>query len=354
MVTGPFVVDNLTSLDAADIAAEITDSAYEYDLIIAAHSVESRSVQIPQIVQTSGAVKLAFSTALPALSTDLTTVAESNKKRLIKSGFAVEDLSSERIDQIIHDCADKTVGNIRAFVDVTCLPRRAIADVLCALATTTSRGRKIELALGYTLARYSPPSSHPLAANKRVAPVHPMLAGWTDRSKLPVTSVVGLGYEKGKALGAVEYLQANSAASFLFLPSSPEQRFRPKVERHNLALIKAVGPAKKIDYDVIMPVHTLLMMDSLVAAIKRSRKPVLLPFGPKIFFALSVLVGLAHQEAAVWYVSGEEDEPPENRAPTPYSFALRCNVSCKPAESTALVEPEISISSFNDGASVNA
>lgn len=327
MVAGDFSIDGIESANEA----EIKQFSSTVNIVFAAASVESRCTQIPRIFNSVNCLKVAFEAHPTPIPDETEDLYAKNVKHLQRAGFQIESYSLESLRKHTESFVGKENETFHVFMDVTCLPRRAIAEMICEISSWLHPSQKLELVIGYTLARYTPPPANPLAANKRVAPAHPMLSGGWTSAKLPVTAIAGLGYEKGKALGAVEYLQAQDI--FLFLPSSPELRYRPKLEKHNRLLLKQLKAYQVIDYDVVNPVQTLLTMDSLVTGVKQTAKPVLLPFGPKIFFALSVLVGLAHREAAVWHVSGEESELPEDRPPTTYSFAIRCQIGIKKIES---------------------
>lgn len=320
----PIQISNLKSIDDK----EIERSAGELDLLVAATSLESRCVKIPLLLRESNGVRLAFPVRNGEQENpDL----ERHIKLLEKSGFVLSDQNEECIKEVMSSAIAKrgnkktTTSMANCFVDVTCIPRRKLAELLYAIIENIPPGGSIQLALGYTLARYTPPPQHLPPANQLVKPVHPYFAGWTNRPGLTVTAIVGLGYERGKALGASEYLQA--ADRFLFIPESPEHRYRSKVEQINRRLIEATGPKRIINYDVTRPLQTLLNISNLISGIKTDSKPVLLPFGPKILFALSLIAAMVHREAAVWYVSGEESEPLSEKPASSHSFALSCTIS---------------------------
>lgn len=313
-----FNLSGIRNLDSDAIAQNGT----EYDLIFGAHCIESRCIRVPEIVRATPGRKIAYEVQCDD------SLLHRRKKRLTTYGFTVcpfdDNHLSVEIDALILKKLNQSDDpSIRVLVDVTSLPRRVIASIIGELAGRAGPV-SIDLSLTYTLARYIPPSITGLEPNKQVAPVHPFFAGWTSQPGLPVSAVMGLGYERGKALGAREYLQASDW--FLFIPNSPETKFRSKVEQHNRQLMEATSPQRTLDYEVLKPAQTLLTLGSVVAGLKSHAKPVLLPFGPKIFFAVSALTAIAHPEASVWHVSGEEHELPVDRAPSAYTTGLRCTI----------------------------
>ncbi len=317
-MTSSFTLSGIRGLDS-DALRQIESN---YDLIFGAHCIESRCIRVPELLRTASARKIAYE-----LQGDDPSLRR-RKKWLTAYGFSVCPFDNNHlvgeIESVIQERTRYSSNEpIRVLVDVTSLPRRVIASILGEIISRCGL-LAIDLSISYTLARYIPPSKSGLEPNKLVAPVHPFFAGWTCQPGLPVSAVMGLGYERGKALGAREYLQASDW--FLFVPHSPEAKFRSKVEQHNRQLIGATRPERILDYEVLKPVQALHTLGSVVAGLKSYAKPVLLPFGPKIFFAVSALVAVAHPEASVWHVSGEEHELPVDRAPSAYTTGLRCIV----------------------------
>jgi hypothetical protein len=213
----------------------------------------------------------------------------------------------------------------RLFVDVSALPRTILAALLFGVREVTESGISVHVTLGYCLAKYSPPNNDLAPANRRVAPAHYGLAGWPRSPGLPVHLIVGLGYESGKAMGAVEYLQPSQWR--LFVPDSPEGRFIAKVREQNGDLIEGTREQDQFAYQVLDPIGQFAVLTSMLKSMVGVSKPVLLPFGPKIFFSVCVLLALQFPEVSVWHVSGEEQAAPTKRHPSAnsvfFSFRLQ-------------------------------
>lgn len=220
------------------------------------------------------------------------------------------------------------------FVDVSAFPRSLLAIVLNALRSLVlDLDQELRITLGYCPAAYSDPIKGPLPANNRVAPVHRSLAGWSTDPTLPVELIVGLGYEKGKALGAVEYIQPSHWR--LFVPNSDEGRFLKQVIKQNAELIENTDVDARFDYDVLDPSGQLSMMSSMLGEITKYTRPVLLPFGPKIFFAVCIMVAMRYPDVAVWHVSGEDAIPTSGRKPSGKAVTLSLTLRrSKPPSST--------------------
>ena len=219
----------------------------------------------------------------------------------------------------------------RIFIDVSAFPRTMLASLMDALRCITVEGINVQLTLAYRLAQFTPPPNDPSPPNRRVAPVRPSFAGWPRRPGLPVHLIVGMGYERYKAQGAVEYLQP--AVLSLFSPASPIQEFADQVLHRNRLLLDNTPKDRIFEYQVLEPAVQLAQLSSMLAALITSTKPVLLPFGPKIFFAVCLLMSMAHQEVSVWHVSGEEHEGSSALLPSEHTAYL--HVTLRTADSSS-------------------
>lgn len=225
-----------------------------------------------------------------------------NFEKRFSASVVTQDFVQESIRNLAKHSVAQGLPLCRVLVDVSCLSRMEMGGVFAVLKEAAQL-IEISLSIGYCLARYTPPPEAHNPSNRRVSPVHPMFSGWTAAPHRPVDVVVSLGYEKGKALGAVEYLEPNRR--WIFVPHSPEIKFIKAVRAHNRELISISGGVL-IDYQVLQPRETYFSLLSLVTGLLSNARPVLLPFGPKIFFAVSLLVAMSVEEVAVWHVDGDD------------------------------------------------
>lgn len=235
-----------------------------------------------------------------------------NQQALAEMAEALKDIDRER-------------SEYRVFVDVSAFPRRMLAALLDAIRDAVADGFPVRLTLGYRLALFTKPRDGEAPPNRRVAPAHSSVAGWPRLPGLPVHLIVGLGYERGKALGAVEYIQP--AHLSLFSPESPEPRFAKQVSDRNRELLDG-SPAEAVySYQVLDPAAQFAQLSSMLAPMLIDAKPVLLPFGPKVFFAICVLLSFNFSEVAVWHVSGEEDEEITLVRPSEHAVYIRFSLT---------------------------
>src|SRR5207244_3741987 len=137
----------------------------------------------------------------------------------------------------------------------------------------------------------------------------------------PVAAIVGLGYEPDKAVGAYEFLEA--ASIWVFQPLSEDARYMRDVERANRTLLKRIPNGQKVTYRVDQPISCFGMLESVVYGMLSGSRPVLLPFGPKIFALCAMLVATIHRSVPVWRVTAEQQGEPIDREPSSKIVAIR-------------------------------
>jgi hypothetical protein len=246
-----------------------------------------------------------------------------NFEKRLSASVVTQDFVQEAIRNLAKRSAEQGLHTCRVLVDVSCLSRVEMGGIFAALKEAAHL-IEIRLSIGYCLARYTPPPEAHNPSNRRVSPVHPMFSGWTAAPNRPVDVVVSLGYEKGKALGAVEYLEPNRR--WIFVPHSPEIKFIKAVRAHNRELISTSG-GESIDYQVLRPRETYFSLLSLVVGLLANARPVLLPFGPKIFFAVSLLVAMSVEEVAVWHVDGDDNTADNLQQSSGHAVLMTCFLS---------------------------
>jgi hypothetical protein len=152
----------------------------------------------------------------------------------------------------------------------------------------------------YAVAEWSPPAAEPEPMVTAGA-VLPLFAGWSDRPELPTVAIVGLGYEPDKAVGAYEYLEATGV--WVFLPYGTDPRYEHAIANANRTLLNQVPNDRRIDYRVDQPVSCFGTLEAVTYGAMTSSRPVLLPFGPKIFTLCALLVACLRRDVPVWRIS---------------------------------------------------
>lgn len=229
-----------------------------------------------------------------------------NLSRFKESGFS--PLNVEHLSDFLG--VDKSLDENRqltALIDISCLFRPTLAAVISAVHTWAN-SRKILVTFAYSIAAYTEPTGAP-QPNEEIAPVHDHFSGWPSTYSYPTSLVVGLGYEPEKAEGATEYLDPSEFWGFV--PVSPVTEFLPAVERNNHGLIQRLKQSgREIRYRLDDCESTFGQIEIVLSDLLERTNPILLPFGPKIFFVLCLIHGLQHREVGIWHVTGEKNEGP--------------------------------------------
>jgi hypothetical protein len=192
-------------------------------------------------------------------------------------------------------------STVSILFDISSLPRTYIATVLYVLNQISEDGISINITVAYATAKYAKAESEgPITT---AGPVIPELAGWPEHPNMPTCCVVGLGYENGKALGAIEYIEPNR--SWLLRPIGREKKYISDVDKANEDL-KDITSMVALDYDLTKPYRTFKEVDSLVSSLLESYRIVIVPFGPKLFFAISSILTLKHYPSiSLWRISSD-------------------------------------------------
>lgn len=208
----------------------------------------------------------------------------------------------------------------KVILDISCLPRAIMAEILSIFSNLKSEHR-IEVIVLYSLAEFTLPNTSSLA-NESIEPVHKDFAGWSSPETKPTSLILGLGYEPNKAEGASEYFEPSD--QWIFIPNSPIPEFLGQVHQNNENLIRKTDEDRMIEYNVADPEITYGQIELVISSLIRESNPVLLPFGPKIFFFLCLVQCLTHPELGVWRVTGVEDRISHDVYASAYIIGVRC------------------------------
>jgi hypothetical protein len=208
---------------------------------------------------------------------------------------------------------------MRLLIDISSFNRTRLAYLVDGLRKADPR-LQITTDFVYSLAKYDPPREKP-EVNSSLGPVIPAFAGWTDDPDKPPSLVIGLGYEFGRALGAVEYIQA--ADIWTFLPQSPIDEYLVAVKEMNKLLLEELRDERKIIYPLSSPAYTFSILNSLVEKLLSTSSPVLVPFGPKMFYLCCLLMGCSYEDVAIWRVSPDQREPALQRIESGEVFGIQ-------------------------------
>jgi hypothetical protein len=234
-----------------------------------------------------------------------------------------ESIGAARIDLKANDAGEQFEGilgaialnvedeaPVRILFDVSSCSRRTMAEVMIAISNVLSA--RCDLSCVYALSDFDAPPSGELPSHIS-EPVVGTLSGWSEDLSKPPCAVIGLGFEPGRALGCIDYLEIPEIR--LFLPHGPDVRFQDAVERANALLMSEAGTASVLHYDVMNPSDAFEKLESLLFGLMPTFRPVIIPLGPKIFSAISIALSIQlFPMVCVWRTSAGEDETASDRS----------------------------------------
>lgn len=273
-------------------------SERHYDLVICSLGYESRASHAAKTLNPNSANRKAF-----AFDFSRELSYEANAQWYSDNDYEVIEATDIVFkDRLIHllNALPKDTASI--LIDVSSFSRFRIATLLCSiLKSTPSLSDRVALDVIYSSATYIPPQEDG-APMISAGPVIADLAGLPGDPQYPTSCIIGLGYDEGKAIGAVEYLE--SGRVWLFRPLGFDPDFLSAVNRSNADILSQVVESRVFDYRLADPAATYRNLVSIISGAARDSRPVLLPFGPKIFFACASLAAIAcYPEASVWRVT---------------------------------------------------
>jgi hypothetical protein len=293
----------------------------QYDLLIAALGYEQRARYVSSMFSTQCNVKIAF-----GFDQQQYLSFEENQDWFAKNGFAsivTTDIAfGEVLRRFLLDKA-ASMRHMRLLVDISSQSRHRIATLLTELLSLPS-DIVMHIDFAYSLSAFFDPPSQ-VFPNSHVGPVSNQFCGWWGEPERPSCAVVGLGYEQDRALGAVEHIEASE--TWAFLPDSEIPEYRKALQDANSTLLESLPPKRLVHYRVQRPFDTFVNLESLIYGLSRTKNPILLPMGPKIFALISLIVGILHPETAVWRVSASVQESPVDRKATGDICGLSATIS---------------------------
>jgi hypothetical protein len=212
------------------------------------------------------------------------------------------------------------INSPRIAIDISCMSRPTMASAFQAVLESAEQ-RPVWIDVLYVVAEFTAPPNF-LPPNEDIRPINDWFAGWPTNATASTSLVVGLGYEKNKASGACEYFDAGE--TWVFVPQSAIGAYEASVVSNNEDLLARARRRDHVTtYCVERPTETFGLLAGTVSRVLPTMNPVLLPFGPKVFFALSLLVAAVYREAGVWHVTGDSNLPDIPHKPSSHVSAFR-------------------------------
>jgi len=290
-----------------------------FDLLITCLGYESRSLHVAERYTGAAERRLAV-----AFRDRLVGHYNRNNQFYIAHGYKILPFDTDGFLQALTSEISAVQSNVNAgprlLIDISSMSRPMIATIVLALSRACEKS-PIDVVFVYCPAIFTTPSElrQPVTVSE---PVIPELAGWSIEPERSAAAIAGLGFEFDQALGAIEFLEP--AVAWTFIPFGEDSRYDAAAENANQELLATVSPERIIRYDVNDPYQCFLQLEALTYGLIDSMRPIIIPFGPKIFSLLSFLVAMIHSpNVTVWRVSGEQVGVPEDRIASGNVISLR-------------------------------
>jgi hypothetical protein len=210
----------------------------------------------------------------------------------------------EKIDHKLAMLAKSKSDPLVIGLDVSSMQKELISSILSGLFHLSDT-YDMSLKVIYSSGEYKPPPKQ----SGVYTDFHPIsgLEGWTIYPENPLTVVLGLGYEQDQAAGVLEYFDPSGA--WAFVPMGDDVRFLESVKESNESLwsFDLLKDHCFLNYKVDQPGLLFSEVRGLVDALRRKSRVAIVPAGPKIYSAITILVALElGSEVSLWRASSHD------------------------------------------------
>ena len=251
-----------------------------------------------------------------------------NRKFFENNGFSfschdVHEFGKELLGRIrVEDSSERLTEDepVSVCVDISTMNRLRMAQVMEVLLNSDWQ-HQVVVDFVYCLSSYSPPPDVPTTI-ATAGPISNSFSGWSCEPDTATCAVFGVGYEPDRVVGAIEFIEP--AFVWAYVPEGPDPRFANKVKEVNDRVWDDVPEQCIVQYKLAEPFNTFVNLESLVYSLSQQHRPILIPFGPKLFTIQCLLAATIHSpKVAVWRVSGGETAEAENKEASGDVYALR-------------------------------
>jgi hypothetical protein len=269
------------------------------DLFIAASGYEHRASYLPQNLEK---IETREKIVLPFKSHSIDNVRLKNDKIFKELGFRFEtpiDYEWYNIhvifDKYFASISDKKEINV--VIDYSSMMRLWYATIIKYFFSNCNFKGKVNLFFCYSKAKYVAPNDKEIDYTVNFDP----LPGFNKLSipNKPTVLIIGLGYEKSRAIGLVEYFDAQE----VFLFYSDNSDYHEKIKEANKKLLDIYNQNIFI-YPLDDLLTTKTILTNLCTSLLNDYRIVIAPCGPKPFTLLSFILALENSNIDTWRISG--------------------------------------------------
>lgn len=250
---------------------------------------------------------------------------EENDKFFKSHDFVPKNISNSNLKQLIEIYSEifshTNDLSIKILFDYSCMTKVMYAALLKYFEVSNGLFKEITIYFNYTQAIFSEPTDTKSNLHNQPLPLFPTVE-MTDKR---IALIVGLGYERGKAQGLIEYMQIENSDTYLFYTSKANnENFFNRINDNNGYVLNKIPLANHFEYEIKNTTHTLNLLESLCNyLLSNNFRVIIAPLGPKLFSLLSILLTIKYNELTVLRVSdGIKGDPTERFPNTEKEFNL--------------------------------
>jgi len=228
----------------------------------------------------------------------------------IKAAKAKRARLHKTMQSLLDDVLEQAtaLGGAYVEVDITSLDRGKLAWILGNFFKNSERFRRVRLV--YYPRTFVPPRYEFDVVNS-FGPVVPELTGNVPLSRDELAVIVGAGYEFGRVVGALDTLEPGNV--ICFAPRGNDSRYDGAVLRANLDFAFLGKDGALIWYALNDPFALYYNLRRIVEHEAAIGNVLILPLGPKLFAAISLLIAFAlHPKVSVWRHSTASTDRPSS------------------------------------------
>jgi hypothetical protein len=288
---------------------DFAESSKSYDLIVTASGYESRARFVAETIGaqgSSGCARLVLSFA-EHLKECARPENDAAFERLGYKPFLCHGRSDEEVSQVIAGALEALpkIPEPRILVDISSMTRAWYGAIVRSVMALHLEGSMV-VHFAYTPAEFvAPPNDYP--PNRIVGPV----AGFTGNTlpTKPTALILGLGYDKDRAIGLKDHLDPQLTILFYADPAS-DDRYVPHVLSVNSGLFHEVRDECIFPYPFMDASGAFRLLESVSKGMTRDWRVVLCSLGPKVFGLYCFLVASLNRDISIWRVTADLHEEP--------------------------------------------
>ncbi|PID46343.1 MAG: hypothetical protein CSB47_04515 [Proteobacteria bacterium] len=205
---------------------------------------------------------------------------------------------------------EQSDGSVELQLDVTSFDRKKISLIIESIFDRSSLVKSLTISY-FPRVFEAPPDE--LEEVLEFGPISPRFVGEASLGRDSLSLVVGAGYEFGRVVGAIDVLEPE--VTNCFYPIGTDPRFEHAIARNNLDFVFLDDPNLLLTYDLLDAESLYFSLRRLVEVEASQRNVLILPLGPKIFAAVSIVVALVCSPSVmVWRHSTVDTARPDSIA----------------------------------------